>query len=491
MSLFGESTPPAPLAERLRPKSLDQVLGQSRAVSMLEAFLARGTMPHIVFWGPPGTGKTTMSRLLASLLDWEGRSINASSASVKDIRELAAEARNGWQQYERRTLVFIDEIHRLNKGQQDVLLPILEAGTFVLAGSTTENPYFSLNQALRSRVQLIQLEPLGPDTILEGMQGAVAALGLEADPEALQWVATRTGGDLRLAFTVLESASMIARATDEIITLDHVTLCLRQTQVSGDRKGDNHYDLASAFQKSLRGSDANAAIYYLVRFLESGEDPLFVARRLLVTAAEDVGNADPQALVVAGHAFRAVQVLGLPEGRIPLAQAALYVARAPKSNEAVEALGKAATLIRNRRLDPIPPHLRDSHYKGAKDLGHGVGYVYSHKHPEKSQIFLPEEIAHEQFVRPGKRAQGREEVPAELLERLLETLRAKQAEADHFEIEAQVLAEALDVPEPVIRAGLNLLVQKGQLTFKRVFRLAEAETPAAKEQETEEKPAEE
>ncbi|MDJ0841562.1 MAG: replication-associated recombination protein A [Acidobacteriota bacterium] len=470
MSLFSENKPPKPLAEKLRPTAMDEVLGQDEAKRMLSGFVDQGEMPSIVLWGPPGSGKTTLSRLMANLLGWEGRSLNATSASVKDIRDLAAEARQTWVQMERRTLLFIDEIHRLNKAQQDVLLPIVEAGTVILAGSTTENPFFSLNQALRSRVQLIRLSPLEPEIIKAGLERAGKSMEVTLDNEAVDWVAERVSGDLRLAYTVLESATYMARGQGRGVTLADVSLCLTQTQLAGDRKGDNHYDLASAYQKSLRGSDANAAVYYLARFLEMGEDPRFIARRLLVTAAEDVGNADPNAFLIASNAFRAVEVLGMPECRIPLSQATIYVAEAPKSNESVTAIGKATAYIQNHALEPIPTHLRDAHYKGAASLGHGVDYIYTHNNPKQSQKFLPAKAEMEHFVKPAGGRPEPAKVENEALDWLTDTLRERFGDQS-FELDAEALAAEIKWPEARLRKALNQLVQRKKLAFKRVFHL--------------------
>lgn len=443
---------------------------------MLNAFIDQGEMPSLVFSGPPGSGKTSLSRLMASLLGWEGRSLNATSATVKDIREMAAEARELWKQLERRTLLFIDEIHRLNKAQQDVLLPFLEGGSIVLAGSTTENPFFALNQALRSRVQLIQLDPLTPEAILKGLHNACKAENIDAEPEALVWIADRVSGDIRLAFTTLETACISARASEIRVSLAIAATCLGRTQLAGDRQGDNHFDLASAFQKSLRGSDADAAVYYLARFLETGEDPRFVARRLLVTASEDVGNADPNAFLLASQAFRAVEVLGMPECRIPLAQAAIYIAQAPKSNEAVKSIDNATHLLQTRPLDQIPPHLRDAHYKGARELGHGVDYIYSHDHPEQGQIFLPEAIKDETFVAPGKRKPAPTPTATgaspEDCSQLLEYLaREHSGEGEWFELDTEEIGRQVQWPPARVRNAMNRLVADQKLTFKRLFRL--------------------
>ncbi len=473
MSLFEDTPPPKPLAERMRPRSMGDILGQKEALKMLNALIDQGDMPSLVFSGPPGSGKTTMNRLMASLLGWEGRSLNATSASVKDIREMAKEARELWKQLERRTLLFIDEIHRLNKAQQDVLLPFLEAGTITLAGSTTENPFFALNQALRSRVQLVRLEPLSPLDIQTGLKNAAALEEIALEDDAAEWIADRVAGDLRLAYTVLESASLLARSQKKPVSVEETSLCLTQTQLPGDRKGDNHYDLASAFQKSLRGSDPNASLYYLARFLETGEDPRFIARRLLVVASEDVGNADPNALNVASNAFRAVEVMGMPECRIPLSQATLYLARAKKSNEAIKALDAFSDLIRSRPLDPIPLHLRDAHYKGAAKLGHGNGYIYTHDNPDQAQTFLPEPLVNQAFV-ATKPSPRKEPVDSASMEQLIQFLMNEYKDQEWFELNAETIAEKIQWPAAKVRAAINALVQGHSLTFKRMFRLPES-----------------
>lgn len=474
MSLFSAPArrPPLPMAEAMRPRTLDDVIGQTEAKRLLQAFIAQGHMPCLLFWGPPGTGKTTLSRLMASLLGWEGRSLNATSSSVKDIREMAAEAKDIWVQLERRTLLFIDEIHRLNKGRQDVLLPFAEDGTFILAGSTTENPSFAINHALRSRVQLIRLTPLSVEEIAEGLRRAAAKREIDVEDDAIRWISRRVSGDLRAGYTTLESAAIMAAAEEKPVSAELAARCLDKALTGGDRDGDNHYDLASAFQKSLRGSDADAAVYYLGRLLESGEDPRFVARRLLVTAAEDVGNADPRALLIAGEAFAAVERLGMPECRIPLSQAVIYVAGAPKSNEAVAAIAAVTKYLHENPLDPIPTHLRDTHYKGAKDLGHGEGYVYSHNNPEARQTFLPEKLVGTAFVprgrgqKPSKTAAA---IAPEELDRLLDALRDHGAE--WFEADLSGLADRLEWPEGKVRQGLNQLVGEKRIAVQRRLRL--------------------
>lgn len=473
MSLFPDRELPKPLAERLRPNSLDEIVGQPEAKALISAFAQSGQMPNVIFWGPPGCGKTTMSRLLARLLDWQGLSLNATSASVKDIRAAATEAKDLWLRSQQRTLVFIDEIHRLNKGQQDVLLPFLEDGTFILAGSTTENPYFSINHALRSRAQVIRLEMLQPEGIESRLSVVRETIGVSCESEVLKWLAQRASGDLRLAITALESAALLVDSDERKVTLEHVKKCLQRTQVAGDRDGDNHYDLASAYQKSLRGSDANAAVYYLARFLESGEDPRFIARRLLITASEDVGNADPQAFLVANAAYSAVERLGLPECKIPLSQATIYVAQAPKSNQAVAAVGAASAYIGSNPLAPIPAHLRDTHYQGAKELGHGEGYIYSHKHPEKSQNFLPDEVLEQRFVPPIKpEIAGLNEAELNLL---LIQIREAQTDRAAFEVDVQALAKQLSWSLDQVRKGMNQLVARKALKFHRYFSIESEE----------------
>jgi len=460
---------PKPLAERMRPATLDEVLGQNEAIGLLKSFVDQGECPSIVFWGPPGCGKTTLCRALASELHWDSASLNATSASVKDIRKLAERAELTWEQWEKRTLVFIDEIHRLNKGQQDVLLPFVENGTFVLLGSTTENPYFSLNQALRSRVQLVTLKPLSQNSIRQALERAWARLKLDGEREAfLDWVSIRSGGDIRLGYSVLEGAILLANSASRPIQLQDAKSYLATTGVSGDRT-ENHYDLASAYQKSLRGSDVDAAVYYLARFLLSGEDPRFIARRLLVTASEDVGNADPQAFLLAEAAYQSVEKLGMPEARIPLSQATIYVARAPKSNETVGAVDAATRAIQSSTLPSIPDHLKDKHQPG---LDPGAKYIYSHQHPDKAQRFLPEGVE-AGFCAPTKSAVQPDAPSSSVKTRILEWF-AAQTNSDWQAIDLAELANELNLPETEIRAAMNILVKEGEIVFRRQFKIPDA-----------------
>ena len=494
---------PKPLAERLRPDSLEQIIGQTDTVRLLQSFVEQGELPSMVFWGPPGSGKTTLCKVLAKVLMWDSASLNATSASVKDIRNLAERSDLTWEQWEKRTLVFIDEIHRLNKGQQDVLLPFLENGTFVLLGSTTENPYFSLNQALRSRVQLVTLKALTVEQTAEALLRAVPELGLDfpenrgkiADAASgeleeglekiIEWISVRSAGDLRLAYSVLEGAHFLAKSSgrDHLLLRDAQT-CLATTGVSGDR-AENHFDLASAYQKSLRGSDADASIYYLARFLLSGEDPRFIARRLMVTASEDVGNQDPQAFLLAQAAYQSVDKLGMPEARIPLAQATIYVAKAPKNNQAVTSIDKAVSLLESSPLPSIPDHLKDKHQPG---LSKGANYIYTHDHPDQHQTFLPDSIQggfvpKERLVerhverlveRPTTEApKGRPSTEPALdpnHARILDYFKKPEYQ-DWFSLDMVAMAKSLEISEKDLRESFNELVRRGKIQFRRQFRV--------------------
>ncbi|PIE03672.1 MAG: hypothetical protein CSA81_00855 [Acidobacteria bacterium] len=455
---------PLPLAERLRPGTLQDVLGQSKTVSILSAFVKEGDCPSMIFWGPPGSGKTTLCRVLAKELMWDSAALNATSASVKDIRNLAERASLTWEQWEKRTLVFIDEIHRLNKSQQDVLLPFIEDGTFVLLGSTTENPYFSINAALRSRVQLMTLTALSNESIETALKRAGNLMGIrELQPDLIEWLSIRCGGDLRAAYSALEGAFVLAKADQREVELNDLKTFLNCTALT-ESKGDNHYDLASAYQKSLRGSDANAAVYYLARFLLSGEDPRFIARRLLVTASEDVGMADPFALVLAEATYSAVEKLGMPEARIPLTQTTIYVANAPKNNSAIASIEKAAKYLEKKGLHQVPGHLKDPRTVRTKPH---QPYLYTHKYPHIKQDFLPEEVK-ETFI-PDLTPPEVNLKYVTILEEAIQDIKQ-----DWTELNLDSVCERLDLNKQEVRMTLNYLVKAGRLEFKRLFRLKPA-----------------
>ncbi|MDX2085142.1 MAG: replication-associated recombination protein A [Candidatus Melainabacteria bacterium] len=401
-----------PLAEVLRPTTLDDVVGQETVLgvgSPLRNLLENGSLTSLLFWGPPGVGKTTLARLVARYSNASFQPLSAVSSGVKELREVIAQAQERLKLYQQPTMLFIDEIHRYSKTQQDALLPYVEQGTITLIAATTENPSFQVAPALLSRLLLVRLQPLDRSAIFRLIQRAIDHWGnLTLTREACDFLADYANGDGRSVLTLLDAAyrcaepytpqAMDSSATDaqgkpvgRLIRLELLERLAQQNRLNYDRDGDAHYDHASAYQKSMRGSDADAALYWLAKMIAGGEDPRFIARRLMVTAAEDVGLADPQALVVATAAAEAVERLGMPEGRIPLAMATAYVARAAKSNHAYVALDAAlADVQQNGKAYPVPMHLRDGHYAGAKQYGHGVGYHYTHRAPEQLQHFLPE-----------------------------------------------------------------------------------------------------
>ena len=405
----------APLANRMRPTTLDDVVGQEHILGkdgLLSRAIRADRIGSLIFYGPPGTGKTTLAQVIANTTKAEFREMNATCAGKKDMEEAVQRAKDKLGMEGRRTIVFIDEIHRFNKGQQDYLLPFVENGTIILIGATTENPYFEVNRALISRSMVFELKPLSPENISVIIRRAVKderGLGLknvEIDDDAVQFLSEMSSGDARSALNAIDIAALTTEpGADGVIriTKEVASSCIQKRILGYDKDGDNHYDTISAFIKSMRGSDPDAAIYYLAKMLYAGEDIKFIARRIMICASEDVSNADPQALVVAVSASQAVERIGMPEAQIILAQAAAYVACAPKSNSAVEAIGKAMKAVEDRPHGQIPSYLRDSHYTGAADLGRGIGYKYPHNFENHyvEQQYLPDELKGTRFYIPS------------------------------------------------------------------------------------------
>jgi putative ATPase len=394
----------APLAQRLRPQNLDEFVGQEHVLgehSALRLSIAEDRVRSSIFYGPPGTGKTTLARIVATTTGAEFEELSAVSATVKDVREVLARARDRLGGSGRRTILFLDEIHRFNKAQQDALLPAVENGLVTLIGATTENPYFEVNSALLSRTQVYELESLSPEALREVVRRGANELDTELSPELEELIARRAGGDARSALNILELAADTARAESSPISEEHVEDAARKRPVIYDKNADAHYDFTSAFIKSMRGSDPDAAVYYLAAMLEGGEDARFIARRMIVLASEDIGNADPRALLVAVAAAQAVEHVGLPEARLNLSQAAIYLARAPKSNASYTAINKAAEDVREHGHVKPPRSLRDGSFYG-RQLGNGKGYVYPHSDPRGFDVdYLPDELKGKTYYEPS------------------------------------------------------------------------------------------
>lgn len=421
----------SPLASRMRPTTLDEVVGQQHIIGkdkLLYRAIMADKISSIIFYGPPGTGKTTLAKVIAHTTSAEFTSINATAAGKKDMEQVVENAKNMCGMYGKKTILFIDEIHRFNKGQQDYLLPFVEDGTIILVGATTENPYFEVNGALLSRSIIFELKPLSQDDIkklllraLQDQEKGLGSYGATIDDDALDFLSDMANGDARSALTAIELGVLTTEPSTDgkiHITLSVASECIQRRVVKYDKSGDNHYDTISAFIKSMRGSDPDAAIYYLARMLYAGEDVKFIARRIMICASEDVGNADPQALQVAVAAAQAVERIGMPESQIILAQAVNYVACAPKSNASYLSIGAAMQMVANGQTPPIPTHLQDSHYKSAGKLGHGLGYQYAHdfKNHYVQQQYLPDALVGTQFYEPTE--MGYEKKIREHLERI-------------------------------------------------------------------------
>lgn len=404
----------APLASRLRPTTLEEVVGQKHIIGkdkLLYRAIKADKLGSLIFYGPPGTGKTTLAKVIANTTSAEFQQINATIAGKKDMEEVVRQAKNNMGMYGKRTILFVDEIHRFNKGQQDYLLPFVEDGTLILIGATTENPYFEVNGALISRSSVFELKSLEKEDIKTLLKRAVydevkgmGSYRAEITEEALDFLADISGGDARNALNAVELGVLTTERSEDgkiHITIDVAQECIQKRVVRYDKTGDNHYDTISAFIKSLRGSDPDAAVYYLAKMLYAGEDIKFIARRLMISASEDVGNADPNALTVAVAASQAVERIGMPEAQIILAQAATYIACAPKSNASYLSIAAAMDSVKNQKTT-VPAHLQDAHYKGSAQLGHGTGYKYAHDYPEHyvKQQYLPDEIRDAKFYEP-------------------------------------------------------------------------------------------
>ena len=407
----------SPLASRMRPTTLDEVVGQKHIIGkdkLLYRAIKADKLGSVIFYGPPGTGKTTLAKVIANTTSARFEQINATVAGKKDMEEIVKNAKDSIGMYGQKTILFVDEIHRFNKSQQDYLLPFVEDGTITLIGATTENPYFEVNNALLSRSRIFELKPLEKQDIRELVMRAVydtekgmGTYGADITDEAADFLADVANGDARAALNAVELGILTTDKSDDgkiHITIDVAAECIQKRVVRYDHDGDNHYDTISAFIKSMRGSDPDAAVYYLARMLYAGEDVKFIARRIMICASEDVGNADPNTLVVAVSAAQAVERIGMPESQIILSQAAAYVATAPKSNAAYMGIAKAMKTVADTRTMPVPAHLQDRHYKGAEKLGHGLGYKYAHDYPNHyvTQQYLPDGMEGMRFYEPSE-----------------------------------------------------------------------------------------
>lgn len=422
----------SPLASRLRPVTLDEVVGQEHIIGkdkLLYRAIKADKLGSVIFYGPPGTGKTTLAKVIANTTSAEFTQLNATVAGKKDMETVVEKAKQVLGMYGKKTILFIDEIHRFNKGQQDYLLPFVEDGTVVLIGATTENPYFEVNGALISRSIIFELKPLSKENVKTLIRRAVydkekgmGVYNADIDEDAVDFLADISNGDARKALNAVELGVLTTdKGEDGIIriTLPVAEQCIQRRAIGYDKQGDNHYDTISAFIKSMRGSDPDAAVYYLARMLYAGESVTFIARRIMICAAEDVGLADPNALTVAVSAANAVHQLGMPEARIVLAEAAIYVATAPKSNSAYFAIDAATEAVRETKTMPVPSHLQDSHYKGAEKLGHGIGYKYAHNYKNHyvRQQYLPDGLTDSVFYKPN--SQGYETQIINHMERII------------------------------------------------------------------------
>ena len=406
----------SPLASRLRPTTLDEVVGQEHIIGkdkLLYRAIKADKLSSIIFYGPPGTGKTTLAKVIANTTSAEFTQINATVTGKKDMEEVVEKAKQTMGMYGRKTILFVDEIHRFNKGQQDYLLPFVEDGTLILIGATTENPYFEVNGALISRSIVFELKPLSTDNIkqlilraVDDKEKGMGAFNARIDDDAADFLAEISNGDARTALNAIELGILTTDKSEDgtiHITMEVAEQCIQKRAVRYDKSGDNHYDTESAFIKSMRGSDPDAALYYLAKMLYAGESVEFIARRIMISAAEDVGMADPNALTVAVSAANAVHQIGMPEAKIILAEAVVYMATAPKSNASYMGLEKAMSAVQNTKISGIPVHLMDAHYKGAAKLGHGDGYKYAHDYENHyvNQQYLPDELVNEVFYNPG------------------------------------------------------------------------------------------